>query len=69
MREKGEKTVSVIVPVYRAQDYLERCVGSIVGQSYERLEVILVDDGSPDDCPRMCDAWEKRDSRVKRTEA
>lgn len=65
MREKGEKTVSVIVPVYRAQDYLERCVGSIVGQSYERLEVILVDDGSPDDCPRMCDAWEKRDSRVR----
>ena len=47
--------VSVIVPVYKVEKYLDKCVGSIVAQSYKNLEIILVDDGSPDNCPTMCD--------------
>lgn len=57
--------ISVIVPVYRTEAYLDRCVESIVEQSYENLEIILVDDGSPDNCPAMCDAWAEKDRRVK----
>ena len=57
--------VSVIVPVYNVERYLDRCVGSIVGQTYKNLEIILVDDGSPDQCPEMCDAWGQKDSRIK----
>ena len=57
--------ISVIVPVYRVEQYLERCVKSILSQTYENLEVILVDDGSPDQCPEICDSFAKKDSRVK----
>ena len=57
--------ISVIVPVYKVEPYLDRCVQSIVGQTYKNLEIILVDDGSPDNCPAMCDAWAERDSRVR----
>ena len=57
--------ISVIVPVYKVEPYLDRCVRSIVEQTYTDLEIILVDDGSPDNCPAMCDAWAERDSRVK----
>ena len=60
-----EKTVTVIVPVYNVEKYLDRCINSIVGQTYRNLEIILVDDGSPDGCPEMCDAWRERDSRIK----
>ncbi len=57
--------ISVIVPVYKVAPYLDRCVQSIVDQTYENLEIILVDDGSPDNCPAMCDAWAARDSRIR----
>jgi len=57
--------ISVIVPVYKVEAYLDRCVQSIVDQTYQNLEIILVDDGSPDNCPAMCDAWAEKDSRVK----
>ena len=57
--------ISVIVPVYKVESFLDRCVKSIVGQSYEQLEIILVDDGSPDRCPAMCDAWAEKDRRIK----
>lgn len=57
--------ISVIVPVYRVEEYLERCVESILSQTYENLEVILVDDGSPDRCPTICDAYAGKDARVK----
>lgn len=57
--------ISVVVPIYNVEPYLDRCVSSIAAQSYENLEIILVDDGSPDGCPSICDAWEKRDSRIK----
>ncbi len=57
--------ISVIVPVYKVEKYLDRCVESIVNQTYENLEIILVDDGSPDNCPEMCDAWAEKDNRIK----
>ena len=57
--------VSVIVPVYRVEAYLDTCVESLVNQTLEDIEIILVDDGSPDNCPAMCDSWAKKDSRIK----
>ena len=56
--------VSVIVPVYKVERQLDRCVTSIVNQSYRNLEIILVDDGSPDQCPRKCDEWANQDDRI-----
>lgn len=58
-------TISVIVPVYKVEKYLDACVESIVNQTYKDLEIILVDDGSPDNCPAMCDAWAQKDTRIK----
>ena len=57
--------VSVVVPVYNVEKYLNRCVESIVNQTYKNLEIILVDDGSLDNCPVMCDEWAKKDNRIK----
>lgn len=57
--------VSVVVPVYNVEKYLDKCLGSIVGQTYKNIEIILVDDGSPDNCPQMCDEWAEKDSRIK----
>lgn len=59
------KKVTVIIPVYKAEKYIERCIESITAQTYENLEIILIDDDSPDNCPKICDDWAKRDSRVK----
>ena len=59
------KVISVIIPVYKVEDYLNQCIESIINQSYPELEIILVDDGSPDKCPEMCDLWEKRDPRIR----
>ncbi len=57
--------ISVIVPVYRVEQYLKRCVDSILGQTYKNIELILVDDGSDDMCPGICDSYAKQDSRVR----
>lgn len=57
--------VSVIVPVYKVELYLERCLESIINQTYKDLEIILVDDGSPDKCPEICDQYAEYDKRVK----
>lgn len=57
--------VSIIVPIYNVEKYLDRCIKSIVQQTYTYLEIILVDDGSPDQCPHICDEWCKRDSRIR----
>jgi len=57
--------ISVIVPIYKVEEYLDRCVRSIAEQTYTNLEIILVDDGSPDGCPAMCDRWAEKDSRIK----
>lgn len=58
-------TVSVIVPVYHVEPYLDRCVHSIADQTYGELEILLVDDGSPDGCPALCDTWAEKDSRIR----
>ena len=57
--------LSVIVPVYKVEATLDRCVDSIVRQTFTDLEIILVDDGSPDCCPQMCEKWATKDSRVR----
>lgn len=62
MEEKHK--VSVIIPIYNVQDYLHECVESIVQQTYKNLEIILVDDGSPDACSTLCDEWERKDNRI-----
>lgn len=59
------KLISVIIPVYRVEKYLDRCIESIINQTYKNLEIILIDDGSPDNCPTICDNWAKRDARIK----
>ena len=57
--------ISVIVPVYKVEAYLTACVESVLAQTYHNFELILVDDGSPDNCPRMCDEFAARDSRIR----
>ena len=57
--------ISVIVPVYRVEPYLRQCVDSILSQTYEDLEVLLIDDGSPDRCGEICDEYQRQDTRVR----
>lgn len=57
--------VSIIVPVYKVEKYLPECIDSIVNQTYRNIEVILIDDGSPDKCPQICDNYALQDSRIK----
>lgn len=57
--------VTVIVPVFKVEKYLDRCVKSLVGQTLKDIEIILVDDASPDNSPAMCDSWAERDERIK----
>lgn len=67
IRDGGSMTglVSIVVPVYKVEKYFERCIQSIVAQSYGNIEIILVDDGSPDSCPVMCDQWAEKDARIQ----
>lgn len=57
--------LSVIVPIYGVEQYLDRCIQSIVNVNYKNIEIILVDDGSKDGCPAICDSWKKKDDRIK----
>jgi len=57
--------ISIIVPVYKVEEYIEKCVRSIIAQTYKNLEIILVDDGSPDRCGEICDNFAKQDTRIK----
>ncbi|MBO7253342.1 MAG: glycosyltransferase family 2 protein [Oscillospiraceae bacterium] len=57
--------ISVIVPVYKVEEYLGRCVDSLLSQTYDNLQIILVDDGSPDNCGRICDSYAEKDSRIQ----
>lgn len=61
----GKVLISVIVPIYNAERYMDSCVASIVSQSYDNLEIILVNDGSTDKSVQMCEEWQKRDGRIK----
>ena len=63
--EKMNEKLSVIIPVYNAEKYLDRCVLSVLRQTYRNLEIILVDDGSTDNSSQMCDTWSERDQRIK----
>lgn len=57
--------ISFVVPFYKVPyDYMHQCINSILGQSFSDIEVILVDDGSPDDCGKICDEYKKNDNRV-----
>ena len=56
---------SIVIPVYKTKEYLDCCVESVVAQSYRNFEIILIDDGSPDNCGKLCDGWTMRDSRIK----
>lgn len=60
-----ELLISVIIPVYKVEKYLNQCVDSVLNQTYKNLEIILVDDGSPDRCPEICDAYARKDERVR----
>lgn len=56
--------ISVIVPVYKVEKYLNKCIDSIINQTYKNLEIILIDDGSPDNCGKICDEYAKKDKRI-----
>ena len=57
--------ISVVIPIYKVEKYLKKCINSITNQTYKNLEIILVDDGSPDKCPQICDEYSQKDSRIK----
>ena len=57
--------ISIIIPVYRVEKYLRACVDSVLAQTYKNLEIILVDDGSPDNCGQICEEYAAKDGRVR----
>lgn len=65
LNSKIDVSISIIVPVYKVEKELPKCVDSLLGQTYGNIEIILIDDGSPDHCPEMCDKYKKMDDRVK----
>lgn len=65
MGHMKESLISVVLPIYNVEKYLNRCINSVINQSYHNLEIILVDDGSLDKCPQICDEWAKKDRRIK----
>lgn len=56
--------ISVVIPVYNVEKYLERCIDSVINQTYKKLEIILIDDGSEDSSGKICDIYSKKDSRI-----
>ena len=65
IRPESRKTISIIVPVYKTERFLNACIASILAQTFTDFELILVDDGSPDGCPALCDAAAAKDSRIR----
>ncbi len=63
--ERKETLISVIIPVYMVEEQLDRCIKSVAAQTWKQMEIILVDDGSPDRCPQICDEWKARDDRIR----
>lgn len=64
-RAESRPEISIIVPVYKVERYLNECIDSILAQTFTDFELILVDDGSPDGCPALCDAAAAKDSRIR----
>lgn len=60
-----KKLISIVLPIYNVENYIEKCMESVLNQTYKNIEIILVDDGSPDNCPIICDQYVKEDNRVK----
>ena len=60
-----EKLISIVLPIYNVEKYIEKCMDSVLNQTYKNIEVILVDDGSPDRCPKICEEYAKKDNRIK----
>lgn len=60
-----KEKISVIIPIYNVENYLERCLNTVCGQVYKNLEIILIDDGSTDNSLQVCKKFEKRDDRIK----
>ena len=56
--------ISVIIPVYKVEKYINQCIESVIDQTYDNLEIILIDDGSPDKCPQICDEYANKDKRI-----
>jgi len=61
----NNEVISVIIPIYKVEAYLSKCIDSVLTQTYHHIEIILVDDGSPDKCPQICDEYASKDSRIK----
>ena len=64
-RPGKDSLVTVVIPVYGTEPFLEECVASVAAQSYENLQILLIDDGSPDNCPQICEKWAEKDRRIK----
>ena len=60
-----KKLISIVLPIYNVENYIEKCMESVLNQTYKNIEIILVDGGSPDNCPIICDQYVKEDNRVK----
>ena len=65
MNKEEEIRVSVIVPIYKAEKTIRRCVNSLLSQDFDGFEVLLIDDGSPDECPAICDEFARKDERIR----
>lgn len=57
--------VSIIIPIYNVEKYLDRCMQALINQTLQDIEIIMVDDGSPDNCPKLCDEYAQKDNRIK----
>ena len=63
--KSSQYVISVIVPIFKVEKYLRKCIDSIITQTYNNLEIFLVDDGSPDNCGAICDEYAQKDERIK----
>ena len=65
MKAYKNKMVSIIIPIYNVEKYSDECITSVINQTYKNIEIILVDDGSPDNCGKICDNYALKDKRIK----
>jgi len=65
MKKNNKPFFSIVLPIYNVEKYIDRCINSIINQSFQDFEIILVDDGSTDNCPKICDDWSSKDKRIK----